>query len=311
MSRLSKSGWYKPRPALKIDMRLIWRLAALQAHEEFRPLVDHTFYLDTASQFLYNGFDNVKTDTAARDLGNGHIAGAIETLEQIRQRLGRNTEPMIRNRDQYIFLRILYVDVNGGALRREFGGIIDQVDKDLLQAALIAEDTPHIPLDREIYGNVLLAGDGFDGSHRFFQDGDEVQRKPIQTHHTAFQPPSDQQALDQNLLAVQFTVQDLPVFLQLFCRATRLDQFGHQDGRRERRAELMRGPIDEIGLQLIELFLFRDIPHQHKRFSGINRMQSGFVDCLAVWQTEPLQPMRLRESIGIRLADDLLYKLLR
>lgn len=59
------------------------RLAARQSHDEFGPPIDNTFHFNAAAQFLHNGLDDIKTDAAARNFGNGHVAGAIESLEQM------------------------------------------------------------------------------------------------------------------------------------------------------------------------------------------------------------------------------------
>jgi hypothetical protein len=60
-----------------------------------RALVLNTLDTDASAQCLDNGFDDVQADATAGDFGDRNVFRAVEPLEEVRHRLGRNAKPAI------------------------------------------------------------------------------------------------------------------------------------------------------------------------------------------------------------------------
>ena len=58
-------------------------------------LILNALNTDASAQCLDNGFDNVQTNATAGDFGDGNVFRAVELLEEVRDRFGRDAKPVI------------------------------------------------------------------------------------------------------------------------------------------------------------------------------------------------------------------------
>src|SRR5688572_27212175 len=85
----------RPLPRVGISRVVLCQFTASQRDNKCRSLIQFTFYMNLPTQFFHNGFDNIQSNPATGDFGDGNILGPIKSLEQMLHGFSRNTEPLI------------------------------------------------------------------------------------------------------------------------------------------------------------------------------------------------------------------------
>jgi hypothetical protein len=88
---------------------------------------------------LNNGFTDVQTQPGALNLGGGGVAGTVETLEEMGKFGLGNADACINHFELPAALYLARIDANLPPLRGKFKGIADEVDDNLFQAVLVAD----------------------------------------------------------------------------------------------------------------------------------------------------------------------------
>src|SRR5580658_3512575 len=244
------------------------RLGGWQLDGEFRAFTQTAVYFDGSAHLFDGVLDDGKAQAGAAQGARSRFVDAVEALEDARQILGRDADAGVSDQDVDLSVPGSHLDLDFTARPVELDGVIKQIDKDLLQPKLMANDRYVVQFFAQ-QPDALQARGGFHGADGGFErgaDGDRVGRRrdSARLKFRKRQQVRGDVAEPGGLRKDDFD--EAPVIPQVLETAVQ-QGFGVAPDGGERSSELMRDVSDKILAYAFQAFQLGDVVQNRERSS--------------------------------------------
>ena len=182
----------------------------------------------------------------------------VEPFEDARLGGLRDADPMVGHRHDDVRRRRADRDVDLAAVRAELHGVVEQVDEDLAEAVAVAADRRDRLGDIDAEGHALAIGEQAQALGRVDRDPADVEQVDDAEGAAALDPRQVEQLVDHldEVAGLDLDLVDPVAHPGRDGVAGRLglagQRLGQQADRRQRRPQLVRQVVDELGADLLE-----------------------------------------------------------